>query len=132
MQKRALEELKHVFRPELLNRIDEVVVFMPLEMEHIMQIVDLLVAKVNANLRERGMQIRLTDDARAKLAQEGYDPAYGARPLRRAIQRQVENQISRGILDGTYREGDTIILDVEGEKIVSRLLVGNAQETASV
>jgi len=126
MQKRALEDLKHVFRPELLNRIDEVVVFMPLEMAHIKQIVDLLVDKVNANLKERGIHIRLTDAAREKLAQEGYDPAYGARPLRRVIQRQVENQISRGILNGTYRDGDVIILDVDGDAIVSRLYVAGS------
>ncbi len=131
MQKRALEDLKHVFRPELLNRIDEVVVFMPLEMTHIKQIVDLMMAKVNANLAERGMAIQLTDAAREQLAREGYDPAYGARPLRRVIQRQVENLISRGILDGSYREGDTIILDVEGDKIVSRLYVAGMQNTVN-
>ena len=121
MQKRALEDLKHVFRPELLNRIDEVVVFMPLELAHIKQVVDLMLAKVNVNLTERGMTIQLTEAAREQLAREGYDPAYGARPLRRVIQRQVENLISRGILDGSYSEGDTIILDVKDDKIIARL-----------
>ncbi len=77
------------------------------------------------------MHVRLTDAARERLAREGYDPAYGARPLRRVIQRQVENLISRGILNGSYREGDTIILDVENEHIISRLYVPGMQNAAS-
>jgi ATP-dependent Clp protease ATP-binding subunit ClpC len=130
LQNKALHDLKGVFRPELLNRIDEVVVFLPLQMEHIKQIVDLMMGKVQENLKERGLTISLTEAARTFLAHEGYDPAYGARPLRRTIQRQVENQISRGILDGTYREGDTIVLDVENDRIVSRLLVGGRDDVA--
>ena len=130
MQNRALNELKQVFRPELLNRIDEVVVFLPLKLEQIRQIVDLMIDKVRVNLKERGLDIRLTDDARDKLAQEGYDPAYGARPLRRTIQRQVENQISRGILDGTFRDGDTVLIDVQDDKIAARLLESGRQSAA--
>ncbi len=131
MQSRALNDLKHVFRPELLNRIDEVVVFLPLQMEHIKQIVELMIGKVRANLTERGIEISLTEAACEKLAQEGYDPAYGARPLRRVIQRLVENQISRGILDGSFREGDTIVVDVVDGKIVPHLLVAGNQSTAA-
>ena len=123
MQNKALQDLKQVFRPEMLNRIDEVVLFLPLKMEEIVQIVDLMINKLRENLRERNIAIQLTDEAKVKLAEEGYDPAYGARPLRRAIQRQVENQISRGILDGSFRDGDTVIIDVENARIVSRLLV---------
>jgi ATP-dependent Clp protease ATP-binding subunit ClpC len=127
MQNKALNDLKGLFRPELLNRIDEVVVFLPLGLEQIEQIVDLMIGAVQKNLAEKQMAIRLTEAARAKLAQEGYDPAYGARPLRRVIQRQVENQISRGILNGTYRDGDTIIVDVEDDRIVTRLYVSGGQ-----
>jgi ATP-dependent Clp protease ATP-binding subunit ClpC len=127
MQNKALNDLKQVFRPELLNRIDEVVVFLPLKLEQIKQIVHLMVNKVAENLQERGIGIKLTDAAVEKLAQEGYDPAYGARPLRRVIQRQVENQISRGILNGTYRSGDTVVVDVENDRLVTRLFVAPVQ-----
>ena len=131
MQTRALNELKHVFRPELLNRIDEIVVFLPLQLEHIKEIVSLMIDKVRVNLRERGIEITLSEAAREKLAQEGYDPAYGARPLRRVIQRQVENQISRGILDGTFRQGDTIVVDVQDGRIVPHLYVPGTQASAA-
>ncbi len=127
MQNKALADLKGLFRPELLNRIDEVVVFLPLGLEQIEQIVDLMMGALERNLAERHMTIRLTEAARAQLAKEGYDPAYGARPLRRVIQRQVENAISRGILDGTFRDGDTIIVDVEDDRLVTRLFVGGQQ-----
>jgi ATP-dependent Clp protease ATP-binding subunit ClpC len=127
LQKEALEDLKRLFRPELLNRIDEVVVFLPLQMEHIKQIVDLMIGKVCSYLAERNMTVQLTEAAREKLAKEGYDPAYGARPLRRVIQRQVENQISRGILQGAYRDGDTIIVDVEDDTLVTHLHVPGSQ-----
>ena len=119
MQNKALSDLKQVFRPELLNRIDEVVVFLPLSIENIKEIVGLMIEKLRDNLRERGIGIQLTDAAVDKLAREGYDPAYGARPLRRTIQRQVENLISRGILDGTYHDGDTVHIDVQNERFVS-------------
>jgi ATP-dependent Clp protease ATP-binding subunit ClpC len=133
LQAKALDDLKHVFRPELLNRIDEVVVFLPLSLEHIVQIVDLMIDKTRKNLAERNVQITLTAAAREQLAEEGYDPAYGARPLRRVIQRQVENQISRSILQGEFRDGDTIVVDAEGRKIVTRLYVPPAagEEKAS-
>jgi len=128
LQAKALEDLKHVFRPELLNRIDEVVVFLPLQMEHIIKIVDLMIDKTRKNLAERKINIQLTDAARVLLAEEGYDPAYGARPLRRVVQRTVDNQISRGILQGEFRDGDTIVVDADGRKIVTRLYVPSAGE----
>ncbi|MHB9026677.1 MAG: ATP-dependent Clp protease ATP-binding subunit [Armatimonadota bacterium] len=133
MQNKALNELKQVFRPELLNRIDEIVVFLPLDLPQMEQIVSLMIDRVRENLKEREIDITLTEAAVKKLAEEGYDPAYGARPLRRVIQRQVENQVSRGILDGTFRGGDTVIIDVENERIVPRLYVapGEQEETAA-
>ena len=123
MQQKAQHDLQQVFRPEMLNRIDEIVVFLPLQLEQIVQIVELMMNKVRANLRERNISIKLSDAAKLMLAQQGYDPAYGARPLRRTIQRQVENQVSRGILDGTFNDGDTVLVDIEGEKIVAKLVV---------
>jgi ATP-dependent Clp protease ATP-binding subunit ClpC len=130
MQNKGLNALKGLFRPELLNRIDEVVVFLPLSLEDMKKIVGLMMAKVQANLTERDITVRLTEAAQARLAEEGYDPAYGARPLRRVIQRQVENNISRGLLDGTFRDGDTIVVDVEDGHIITRLFVETDQSAA--
>jgi ATP-dependent Clp protease ATP-binding subunit ClpA len=86
--------------------------------------------RVREQLRERNISLDATDAARALLATEGFDPQYGARPLRRTIQRLVENPVARGILQGEYREGDTVVLDVEDGKIVARLLVPAAQAPA--
>ncbi len=122
-REKMLAELRRTFRPELLNRIDEIVVFEPLTQEEIEQIVDLMLARVQEQLSERRLRLSARPAARAFLAQEGFDPEYGARPLRRTIQRLVENPIARGILQGEYRDGDTIELDVEDGKLVTRLLV---------
>jgi len=121
-----LAELRRTFRPELLNRIDEIIVFEPLTQEQIEQIVDLMLARVQAQLDERRIKLAPTEAARAFLAREGFDPEYGARPLRRTIQRLVENPVARGLLQGEYREGDTVELDVEEGKLVPRLLVAGA------
>jgi len=129
-RERMLAELRRAFRPELLNRIDEIVVFHPLTREQIERIVDLMLDRVREQLRERNISLDATDAARALLATEGFDPQYGARPLRRTIQRLVENPVARGILQGEYREGDTVVLDVEDGKIVARLLVPAAQAPA--
>jgi ATP-dependent Clp protease ATP-binding subunit ClpA len=105
------EALKRTFRPELLNRIDEIVVFEPLTQEQIKQIVDLLLAEVQRRLDERGIRIEMSDSAREWLSQEGFDPVYGARPLRRAVQRYVENPLSTRILAGEFGSGDVIRVD---------------------
>ncbi|MCD6351949.1 MAG: AAA family ATPase [Armatimonadetes bacterium] len=123
MRETMLQELAMVFRPELLNRIDEIIVFHPLSREEILQIVDLMLERVNERLRERHMEIEATDEARALLAEKGYDPAYGARPLRRVIQREVENPIAAAMLRGEFAEGDTILLDVEDGALTLRLKV---------
>ena len=126
-----LEDLRRTFRPELLNRIDEIIVFQPLTEAQIEQIVDLMLHRVQKQLAERKIALQSTESARAHLAKEGFDPEYGARPLRRTVQRLVENPIARGLLQGEYREGDTIILDVEDDKLVPRLFVpASAQEAA--
>ena len=122
-QEQMLAELRKTFRPELLNRIDEIVVFQPLSREQIEEIVDLMLEKVREQLKERQISLDVTEPARLFLAKEGFDPEYGARPLRRTIQRLVQNQVARGILQGEYRDGDTVVLDMEDGKLVPRLLV---------
>jgi ATP-dependent Clp protease ATP-binding subunit ClpC len=107
--------LKQAFRPELINRIDEIIIFDSLNQQQLRQIVDLLIEEVKKRLSEHKMAVELTDAAKAWLLKEGYDPAYGARPLRRAIQRYVENPISKGMLDGEYVEGNTILVDAKAE-----------------
>jgi len=130
-KEQMLNELRRTFRPELLNRIDEIIVFHPLTKEHIEQIVDLMLHEVQEQLSERKITLEATDTARSHLAQEGFDPEYGARPLRRTIQTQVQNAVARGILKGEYREGDTVVLDAEDGKIVPRLLVSATAPAAT-
>jgi ATP-dependent Clp protease ATP-binding subunit ClpB len=108
-------QLREHFRPEFLNRVDEVIVFRPLDEAQLRQIVGLLVAGLGVRLTESGMTLQVTDAALTLLAREGYDPLYGARPLRRAIQRELENPLARRILGGEVTAGDTIIVDVGPE-----------------
>ena len=115
-QRAELEALVHKalrdhFRPEFLNRIDEIIVFEPLTEAELGRIVDLMVAAVGERVAERGVTLMLTDAAKAALVAEGYDPAYGARPLRRVVQRQVENAIAKRLLAGEIGEGDTVLVD---------------------
>ncbi len=114
MRKTIESALKQTFRPELLNRIDDVIIFHPLTEENLKSIVDLLVREVEQRLAERNIKIEIGLEAKAWLVKRGYDPVYGARPLRRAIQRYVENPLSTKILKGESKEGDTIAIGVEG------------------
>jgi ATP-dependent Clp protease ATP-binding subunit ClpC len=112
-QKGAIETaLKQTFRPEFLNRLDEIVIFQALTEEQIIQIVDLMMKDIEKRLTERGITVALTEEAKVKLAKEGFDPAFGARPLRRTLQRQVENPLSTKILQGEFKEGDHVLVDV--------------------
>lgn len=104
--------MKQTFRPEFLNRLDEIVIFQELTEEQIKQIVDLMMKDVKKRLAERKVTVELTEEAKAKLAKEGFDPAFGARPLRRTLQRQVENPLSTKILQGEFKEGDRVLVDV--------------------
>ena len=109
------KELKQAFRPEFLNRIDNTIIFQPLTEEHLKKIVDLLISEVQTRLDDRNITLDLDDEARAWLLKEGYEPAYGARPLRRAIQRYVENPLSSKILQGEIKDGETVVVGVSGD-----------------
>ncbi len=124
-----LGELKKAFRPEFLNRIDEIIVFHTLTLDHIKQIVDLQMADVAKRLQEKGLAVELTEAARDWLAKEGYDPAWGARPLRRVITRTVENPLSRQLLDGQFQRGDTVIIDVGDEGLTFQVKNGRKVKT---
>jgi len=122
MKDKVMDELKKSFRPEFLNRIDEVIVFHSLEEEHIEQIVSLMTEELRKRLKEQSIDFQLTDDAKKILAKEGFDPAYGARPLRRAIQRHIEDRLSEELLKGNISKGDTVNIESEdGQLVVKRL-----------
>ena len=117
MKERVLEQVKHTFRPEFLNRIDETIVFHALNEEHIKEIVDLMLETLAKRLRENNLNMEVTGTAKDVLVKEGYDQAYGARPLRRAIQKLVEDPLSEELLRRTFAEGATIIIDAKDGKI---------------
>ncbi|NLE08289.1 MAG: ATP-dependent Clp protease ATP-binding subunit [Dehalococcoidales bacterium] len=119
MKDKLLEELKKVFRPEFLNRIDSVMVFHSLTKENIRNIVDLMLKSVIHQLKEKGITMEVTESAKDFLGEKGYDEAFGARPLRRVIQDMVEDKLSDSLLRGQFRTGDTVIVDVEDGEIVA-------------
>jgi ATP-dependent Clp protease ATP-binding subunit ClpC len=126
MREQVMGQLQAAFRPELLNRIDEIVVFHSLTEREIREIVDLMLNRVRAALAERHIALESTDAAKELLARQGYDPQFGARPLRRTVQKLVENPASSAILRGEFSDGDTILLDAEGDQLKLSLLVGKA------
>lgn len=113
MKDKVMGELKKAFRPEFLNRIDEIIVFHSLEKKHLKDIVDLLVDQLINRLVELEIMLELTDAAKEKIAEEGYDPEYGARPLRRAIQKHIEDSLSEELLKGTIEKGQKVMMDVK-------------------
>ncbi len=117
MKEKVMAEVKKTFRPEFLNRLDEIIVFHELTEEQLRLIVDLMVKDLQGRLLERKLSVELTEEARSWLAKAGYDPQFGARPLRRAIERYVENPLSTQVLRGEYNEGDTVVVDVEGDEL---------------
>jgi ATP-dependent Clp protease ATP-binding subunit ClpC len=117
MRNRVIEEMKKVFRPEFLNRVDEVMVFHSLTANQILQIVDLMLSRVGVQLKAQGMVLEASDDVKEVLAKEGFDPAFGARPLRRAVQRVIEDPLSEEILLGRFTNGDTIQAELEDGKV---------------
>jgi ATP-dependent Clp protease ATP-binding subunit ClpB len=115
---RSAEAMREIFRPEFLNRIDEIVEFHPLSKEQIGEIVELQLRRVEERLAERGLRLELTDDARQVLAEAGWDPTYGARPLKRAIQRLLENPLALRLLEGEFAEGDTVAVGAKDGALV--------------
>jgi ATP-dependent Clp protease ATP-binding subunit ClpB len=115
---RVMDELRGHFRPEFLNRVDEIVLFKPLTLQEIESIVELQIADVRSRLADRRLDLQLSEAGRELIAREGYDPVYGARPLRRFIQREVETRIARALLSGEIGDGEVITVDAEGNELV--------------
>jgi len=120
-RERVLAEVRAHFRPEFLNRLDEVLVFSPLGREEIRGVVDLQVRALQARLAERRLSVRLTDAARDHLAERGYDPTYGARPLKRLIQKELADRLATMLLSGEASEGDEVEVDATSEGLVFRV-----------
>ncbi len=116
MKTTVMNELRAGFRPEFLNRIDEIIVFHALNEEHLKEIVDIQLAGLRQRLAERHIQLNLTDEARTHLVKTGYDPLYGARPLKRAIQKQLETRLGRLIISGKVHDGEEVVVDYDSSK----------------
>ncbi len=114
----VMTELRQGFRPEFLNRIDDVILFKPLTLEEITEIVDLLLAQLNARLADRQIVIEFDQAASAWIGEKGYDPVYGARPLKRFLQKQVETRLARGILSGDVAEQSTVRFTLDGDALL--------------
>jgi ATP-dependent Clp protease ATP-binding subunit ClpC len=130
MRTRILDELKRVFRPEFLNRIDAVVVFKRLTPPEMRQIVDILVARIGTHLGTQEMKLEISDKAKDKIAEEGFDKVYGARPLRRVIQRVIEDPLSEELLRFKYKAGDTVLVEVDDKGEVVLIPVSTKKEKA--
>jgi ATP-dependent Clp protease ATP-binding subunit ClpC len=118
MKEKVLTELKNTFRPEFLNRVDGTVVFHALSKEHIRKIVELMLSDVDKQLSFKGMSLEVTEAAKDWLGEHGYDQVFGARPLRRLIQNEVEDRLSEAVLDGRFQAGDTVVIDCEEDSII--------------
>ena len=116
MKDTVLAELRKHFRPEFLNRVDDVIVFHALSKEHLKKIVEILLGRLRERLADRHITLDLTDAAREYLVRVGYDPAYGARPLKRVIQHEVETELAKMLLKGTVRDGQTVVVDFDAAK----------------
>jgi ATP-dependent Clp protease ATP-binding subunit ClpB len=128
---RTVEELHERFRPEFINRIDEIVVFHQLTREQLAEIVELQLARLRKRLEERKIDLELTPAAKELLAEAGWDPTYGARPLKRALQRLVENPLAIALLEGGFTEGDTILIDArDGDLVFEKAAAVPAQAAA--
>jgi ATP-dependent Clp protease ATP-binding subunit ClpB len=116
MQQRVMDELRREFRPEFLNRIDDIIIFHNLNIGHIKRIIDIQLTRFKKRLLERNIGIELTDKAKGLLSKQGYDPIYGARPLKRAIQKNIQDPLALKILQGEFKNGDKIIVDADVER----------------
>ena len=111
MKERVMDDLKRTFRPEFINRIDDVIVFHPLDKKEIRQIVELMMDEVRQNVASRGIKIEISDAAKDRIIEENFNSEYGARPLRRAIQKEIEDKLSEEILAGKIGDGQTVYID---------------------
>lgn len=123
LKESVMNDLKAFFKPEFLNRIDEIVIFNPLSKDLLKQIVDIQVSRMKKYLKEKGVDLVLTDAAKGVIGEMGYDPVYGARPLKRTIQRRILNPLAVKLLDGTFREGDVVEVDFEDNHLTFKKLV---------
>jgi ATP-dependent Clp protease ATP-binding subunit ClpB len=114
----VMQELRHHFRPEFLNRVDDIITFKPLTLEEVEKIVTLLTRDLTNRLEDRRINIEISEPARKFIAKSGYDPVYGARPLRRYLQREVETRIGRELIRGNVLEGTTLRVDVENDALI--------------
>jgi ATP-dependent Clp protease ATP-binding subunit ClpB len=119
-RRQVMDAVREHFRPEFLNRVDEIILFHPLGRSHMGAIVDIQLAGLITRLAERKITVHLTDAARERLVEDGYDPVYGARPLKRTIQRRLLDPLALRVLEGAFREGDTVEVGVEGEALTFR------------
>ena len=117
----VMNDLRGHFRPEFLNRLDEIIMFKPLTKQNIGAIVELMVSELNKRLADQELSLELTDAAKDRVIENGYDPVYGARPLKRYLQKYVETLAARKILSGDVHSGDTLVLDVENDEFVVRI-----------
>lgn len=129
MRKTLMDQLKRQFRPEFLNRVDSIIVFRQLTQGNIRQIVDIILAEVNERLAEHELQIETTNEARDWLAEHGYDVEFGARPLRRLVQTEVEDRLSDSVLAGKFSAGETVLVDVEDDHIMLRKHTAEDEDT---
>ena len=120
LKEKIMEDLKTFFRPEFLNRVDEVIIFNPLSQELLKQIVDIQARRMKKYIREKNIDVRLTDKAKEYFAEIGFDPVYGARPLKRALQREILNPLSLRLLDRTFKEGDVVEVDFDKDRLIFR------------
>jgi ATP-dependent Clp protease ATP-binding subunit ClpA len=133
IERRLREELKRTFRPEFLNRIDEVIIFHRLPEASLYKVVDKMLGDVRARLAERQLSLELSDEARQWLVSNGYDEAYGARPLKRLIQKEVENALARRVLGNEFSDGDRINVEVVDDRLTFELVSSAAdREPAEV
>jgi ATP-dependent Clp protease ATP-binding subunit ClpB len=128
---RVMADLRGHFRPEFLNRVDDIIMFKPLTLAEIERIVDLQIGDVRRRLADRRLELELTEAARELIAREGFDPVYGARPLKRFIQREVETRIGRALLSGEIDDGETILIEAEGEELLVSWRDGGVAEPES-
>jgi ATP-dependent Clp protease ATP-binding subunit ClpC len=127
-----MRAVKKVFKPELLNRIDDLIVFHQLEKHHIRLIVDLVLADLAKRLAEQDLGIQVTDAVKEKLADDGYDPVYGARPLRRQVESQIENVLAHQLIGGRIKKGDRVLVSLQDGSILSSRIPREAMESQPV